>query len=461
MRQGLDRWRVSTGAGELVVELRPWFLLRTSELPVRLLDGLGHPGLLPLTERLFTADRRLAAERDAFQRRAAALREVVLELAAEQRAHARRCLRSVRAGMPLIGEELRLLESLGLGEQGRRWQCAVVAAGSGRAAGRSAHAAAWLATRRAVAEAYDDDRVRRAALLADPAFHQAIGRHPLARRPGDGTARRSRLLTATAHRLLRRLASGAGDGGPAVRARFEPDGRAGWRVIDEEGAGIGGPAPAGLREALSVALPLWCLARTRVLSADLARLVAEAVRVPGQEVVRLAARDVAGLWAGERPEPASPAPELTAVGTDPESAAWLLSGVRDDGQGVAHSGQVDLGERTPRIMIGDLIYQRARWRLRLPEERGADAFDRWLALHRLRRHHGLPRHVFVRHPAGPCPFHVDFCDPLAVEDLARREPAEVLITEMLPAPGQFWWRADGQEQAAELRLSCRIERERG
>lgn len=454
MRQGLDRWRVSTGAGELVVELRPWFLLRTSGLPVRLLDGLGHPGLLPLTERLFTADRRLAAERDAFQRRAAALREAVLGLAAEQRAHARRCLRSVRAGMPLIGEELRLLESLGLGEQGRRWQSAVVAAGSARAAARSAHGAAWQATRREVAEAYDDDSVRQAALLADPAFHQAIGKHPLARRPGDGTARRSRLLTATAHRLLRRLASGTGDGGPVVRARFEPDSRAGLRVIGEEGVAIGGPAPAGLREALSVALPLWCLARTRVLSADLARLVSEAVRVPGQEAVRLAARDVAGLWAGERLEPASPAPELTAVGTDLESAAWLLSGARGDRQGVV---EVDLGGHTPRIMIGDLIYQRARWRLRLPEERGADAFDRWLALHRLRRDHGLPRHVFVRHPAGPCPFHVDFCDPLAVEDLARREPAEVLITEMLPAPGQFWWRADGQEQAAELRLSCQIE----
>ncbi|MGW3349363.1 hypothetical protein ACWDA3_39220 [Nonomuraea rubra] len=87
-------------------------------------------------------------------------------------------------------------------------------------------------------------------------------------------------------------------------------------------------------------------------------------------------------------------------------------------------------------------------------QRGADAFDRWLAIHRLRRERSLPRHVFVDHPAGPRPCYVDFCDPFAVEELARQEPAEVLITEMLPAPGQLWWRVDGREQCAELRLGC-------
>ncbi|MFD0473002.1 hypothetical protein ACFQ0B_35555 [Nonomuraea thailandensis] len=101
-----------------------------------------------------------------------------------------------------------------------------------------------------------------------------------------------------------------------------------------------------------------------------------------------------------------------------------------------------------------MIYQRARWRVPLPRERGADAFDRWLALHRLRRERSLPRHVFVHHPAGPRPGYVDFCDPFAVEELARHDPAEVLITEMLPAPGQLWWRVDGREQCAELRLGC-------
>ncbi|MCF6476626.1 lantibiotic dehydratase, partial [Nonomuraea sp. MG754425] len=118
--------------------------------------------------------------------------------------------------------------------------------------------------------------------------------------------------------------------------------------------------------------------------------------------------------------------------------------------------EIDLGPYTPRVMIGDLIYQRARWRVHLPAARGADPFDRWLAIHRLCRERALPRHVFVHHPADPGPFHVDFCDPFAVEDLARHDPAEVLVTELLPAPGRLWWRVDGREQCAELRLACRV-----
>ncbi|WP_237111205.1 hypothetical protein, partial [Nonomuraea sp. MG754425] len=89
---------------------------------------------------------------------------------------------------------------------------------------------ARLVTRRKVAEAYDDESVRQAVFLADPAFYQAIVKHPLARRSGDGTARRSRLLTATAHRHLRRLAAGGGDGGPVLYARFEPGGGPALRV---------------------------------------------------------------------------------------------------------------------------------------------------------------------------------------------------------------------------------------
>ncbi|MEV0622139.1 hypothetical protein AB0I81_53095 [Nonomuraea sp. NPDC050404] len=556
-------WRVPVGAGELVVELRPWFLLRTTGLPVRLLDGLGHPGLRRLTERLLAADRRLTAERHRFERRAAPMREAVLSLPAEQRIQARHCMRTVRAGAPLSGAEIGLLESLGLGDWVRRWQRAVVAAGSARAATRRAHAVLWMATRRVVAEAYDEEPVRHAAFLADPAFYRAITRHPLSRRPGDGTARRSRLLTAAAHRHLRRLATGGGDGGPVLYARFDPDdphalrvaGPVAERAIVEPGdwltgmlgdpsrvaelrdryasaswpqraqhfedallaaepgrareafsevfreartspygerVTIGGPALSRLRAALTAVLPLWCLATQltpEAAGAVLTRLASEAPLRQG--VIRLTAQDIARATAdlGARLDPALPAPELMAVGTDLEEATWLLSGLGADCRhlyeglhGRLHSDpealrrdlpdvgppasghgppEIDLGAHTPRIMIDDLIYQRARWRLRLPEERGADAFDRWLAIHRLHREHDLPRHAFVRHPADPAPFHVDFCDPLAVEDLARHDPAEVLISEMLPAPGQLWWRVDDQEQCAELRVGCHVHMESG
>ncbi|MGW0803769.1 hypothetical protein [Nonomuraea sp. NPDC002799] len=828
------RWRMPAGGGDLVVEVHPWVLMRTTGLPVRLLDGLGHPDLRRLTERLLAAQRRLAADRRRFERSAAALRESVLGLPPEQRAVARRCLRTVRAGAPLSGDEIRLLESLGLGEWVRRWQCAVVAAGSARAAARSAHAAAWLVARRKVAEAYDDEAVRHGAFLADPGFYQAIVRHPLARRPGDGTARRSRLLTATAHRHLRRLAATCGNAaGPVLYARLDPEspaalhvgepggarvaveagdwlserlrvaldrgtpepelrvwpspvyrepplhgwapmlehvpdgvrvrvsepalslwravcGAGGGRTVAELGAELGlgpetvaghvrelgvavvvsrhrlaaaeprpltalalaagprpltaaGPRPLGaagltpltdlaavgprslgglspalvgvarlaglrdryaaapwperarwfeeagrvaeelggrlgrqergqapeagqifderrtspyservtiggaalarLRAALTAVLPLCSLAallaredardavraalggrpgslarlaaadlhtgtpvRTRALGEIFAGLVSEAA-AHGQDVVRLRSRDVAaataGLWAraGERLDPCMPGPGLMAAGADLATATWVLSELHHDcgflyaglesglhsapdllwdayveraarlvpREGAAtvvrprsasrpapeppglsieaggwsvkpreqvvpvaqvrvpargdavdvrgrrmrlHPGDVsteayravslpalapvlvDLGARTPRVMIDDVVYQRARWRLPLPAERGADAFDRWLAVHRLRGEHGLPRHVFVRHPAESRPFYVDFCDPLAVEDLARREPAEVIVTEMLPAPDASWWRVDGEGQCAELRLGC-------
>ncbi|MEV0391071.1 hypothetical protein, partial [Nonomuraea sp. NPDC050643] len=64
----------------MAVELYPWALVRTTGLPARLLDGLGHPDLRRLTERLLAADRRLAGERSSFERAAAPLRGAVLRL---------------------------------------------------------------------------------------------------------------------------------------------------------------------------------------------------------------------------------------------------------------------------------------------------------------------------------------------------------------------------------------------
>lgn len=543
-------WRVPAGGGELVIQLHPWAFVCATGFPARLIDDLGHPVLSRLTERMLATHHRLASERHRFQQRAAALRASVLRLPPGPCADARRCLESVRTGVPLSGDEIRLLETLGLGGWARRWQSAVVAASSARTAARSAHAAAWLVTRRKVAEAYDDESVRHAISVAAPAFSQAIVKHPLARRPGDGTARRSRLLTATAHRHLRRLATAIETAplpGPTRYAHLDPSapeplhagppGReqttarppgheripiGGYGLPGRERVTIGGAALARLGNALSCVMPLCYLAallaredaedstrsaphdrtapppatgdaisrpagpaRIRELGGTLRQLVSGAHRQrqdghrhpPGPDIVRLSTRDIATatahLWprAGDRYHPCLPAPHLTAIGPDLASATWLLSDLHDDrdtiyptppgehGVPVAASPgmTIDLGTRTPRVVIGTLVYQRARWRFRLPGERGADAFDRWTAIHRLRAEHGLPRHVIVHHPAEPQPFHVDLCDPLAVEDLARRDPAEVLVTEMLPAPGDLWWRVADEEQYAELRLACLLQ----
>ncbi|MGW7364417.1 lantibiotic dehydratase [Streptomyces sp. NPDC054841] len=116
---------------------------------------------------------------------------------------------------------------------------------------------------------------------------------------------------------------------------------------------------------------------------------------------------------------------------------------------------VDLGPYTPRIVVEDVVLQRARWRLRIPQRAG-DAYGQWLALQRLRATHDLPRYVYVKHPAEPKPLYVDFADPLSVLDIARLPEDEVIVSEMLPAPDELWWRVDGQPHCAEFRVGCLV-----
>ncbi|PPK67091.1 lantibiotic dehydratase [Actinokineospora auranticolor] len=118
---------------------------------------------------------------------------------------------------------------------------------------------------------------------------------------------------------------------------------------------------------------------------------------------------------------------------------------------------VDLGTHTPRVTVDGVVLQRARWRFTLPAP-GADRFDRWRALQLLRRDLGLPRYVYVRHPAEPKPLHLDFHDPLSVLDLARLPAVEVVASEMLPTPDQLWWRVDGAAHCAELRTGFVLRR---
>jgi hypothetical protein len=112
---------------------------------------------------------------------------------------------------------------------------------------------------------------------------------------------------------------------------------------------------------------------------------------------------------------------------------------------------IDLGAHTPRIVIDGVVYQRARWRIKLPPKQ-ADPVGRWLDIQRIRWRLALPRHVFVKHPGEPKPLYVDFADPLSVLDIARLDPASVVVSEMLPTPDQLWWRVGGEPQCAEFRL---------
>ncbi|MGW6424840.1 lantibiotic dehydratase [Nocardia sp. NPDC055053] len=110
---------------------------------------------------------------------------------------------------------------------------------------------------------------------------------------------------------------------------------------------------------------------------------------------------------------------------------------------------VGSGVHTPRLSIDGTVYQRERWRCRVPESGNA------LDLHRLRRRLGLPRRVFVRYPAEPKPLYLDFADPLSLREAARHAGAEVSVTEMLPASDSLWWPLR-DPQCAELRIGCSI-----
>ncbi|WP_329561901.1 lantibiotic dehydratase family protein [Streptomyces uncialis] len=115
---------------------------------------------------------------------------------------------------------------------------------------------------------------------------------------------------------------------------------------------------------------------------------------------------------------------------------------------------VETGARTPRIVIDSVVYQRARWRVPLPDAPGPEPYDRWLAVQRWRSGHSLPRHVFLRHASEPKPLYVDFADPLSVAEVAGLGGGECVVSEMLPAPDELWWESDGGAQCAEFRLGC-------
>ncbi|WP_331742415.1 hypothetical protein [Kitasatospora sp. NBC_00039] len=119
---------------------------------------------------------------------------------------------------------------------------------------------------------------------------------------------------------------------------------------------------------------------------------------------------------------------------------------------------VDLAGPTgsPRVLIDDVVVTRASWHVPCPD--GAEpGYLHWSGWQQTRHAHGLPRRIFVRHPAETKPIFVDLDDPVAVDDLARLGPGTVRISECLPDLDALWWRPDGEAQVAELRIACLID----
>ncbi len=112
-----------------------------------------------------------------------------------------------------------------------------------------------------------------------------------------------------------------------------------------------------------------------------------------------------------------------------------------------------------RVTIGDVCYQRERWRLDAAElPAGGRGPGSLLALRRLVRRAGLPRFVFARVESERKPVLVDTASPFGAELLGHLlgqdagEGRDVLAEEMYPGPDELWLRDESGRYTCELRM---------
>lgn len=117
---------------------------------------------------------------------------------------------------------------------------------------------------------------------------------------------------------------------------------------------------------------------------------------------------------------------------------------------------------TPRIEIGNVVFQRERWDLgiddlpKLPSL--ADDFDTFLSLWRWKQAWNMPDQLFLKPKTDKVtkPILVDFLSPLsclsALKVSGRSQGGT--FTEMFPGPDQLWLQHNGQRYTCELRFTA-------
>jgi hypothetical protein len=121
------------------------------------------------------------------------------------------------------------------------------------------------------------------------------------------------------------------------------------------------------------------------------------------------------------------------------------------------------GDYTPRVTIDHLVVARESWKFpikTLDAVQAQTAAERFAQVRRWAASHELPRFVFVKTPAEPKPFYMDFESPVLVEIFAKavrgatedNPDGSVGISEMLPGHDQVWLPdAQGNRYTCELR----------
>jgi hypothetical protein len=184
--------------------------------------------------------------------------------------------------------------------------------------------------------------------------------------------------------------------------------------------------------------------------------------------------------------------EITAVATEDEDRTVPLTDLTvvldnetprlhtPDGELVLYAGEDDhvhlrafaapgvalplvrLGDFAPRITVGDLIVQRARWwfsRADLGIDAVRDAAGAFLAVQALRARHALPRFCFASAAHEPKPVGIDLDNPLAIDALVALvltgEDQQISLAEMRPAPDDLWLSHGGSPVTSEFRIAMK------
>lgn len=182
--------------------------------------------------------------------------------------------------------------------------------------------------------------------------------------------------------------------------------------------------------------------------------------------------------------------EVTAVATDDPARSVPLSQVRvlltpdgpklhcRTGELVLYAGEDDhlhlrafaapaaslptvrIGEAAPRILVGDVLVQRARWWCQTTDlipDGGTRLPEIVRRVQWLRALRGVPRFCFAGVPHEPKPIGIDLDNPLAVDALAAMlrsaDAPQFTLTEMRPQPDQLWLRHHGKPTTSEFRVT--------